>query len=879
MAARKPSIATAPVFRFGVAAAMTIVLLGIAWGVNEFLYLETELEARLTAIEAEQRNNLRTAVEQQVRQINRMATNIESRLNDRLRTKVEQAVEIAGGICREEGIGGDCAPAADSVREALRREHFDAGQGYFFAFDLNGVEQLFPPDPALEGVSMLQLPDKRGSLVADMLEVVARTGGGFYRYAWPKSESEDGDGESIKISYLELFEPLNWVIGSERYVEDFEAALKSEALALLDARDLDDDAYFFAGRWDGLALLGPGRGEDMWEVINEEGVKVVQRLVEIARNGSGFFEYAMPALDSQPSYLKISYVAGVPEWEWYVGAGVSLKAISLAIEQQRREGLARILFRVAIIVGGAMVFGGLIMMFAHVTGRKAKADFRNFIEFLDDAATSDTSLDPDAMRFGEFEDMALAANAMIDKRRQTLDELREQRQALDKANEELELRVQERTRKLEQEIIERGQMEAELQRANALLERRVEERTNDLRAQIVERERMEGQFIQAQKMEAVGQLAGGVAHDFNNILTVLVGTLGGLKRRIGDDPTSQNAIKLAEDAVGRASAMTRRMLIFSREADTRPEDIDLEELMADIEPLISKAMRESIEIKLDCGSDVWPVFTDPVLLENAVLNIALNAQDAMADGGSFTVALRNRNLSAGDVEGVPGGRSGEFVEIAMTDTGCGMPEAILQRIFDPFFTTKPKEKGTGLGLSTVRTFARRSRGFASVHSREGEGTTVSLYLPRLHRSPGRRGEGKKDDVRFDPAGLRALVVEDDKMVREITVAYLKAWEMLVSEAEDGPAAVAVLEEDDSFDLVVSDLIMPGGMSGLDLAEKIRGRWPSCRVLLMTGYSHDEFMRRGLDGNSVQHLRKPFTRDDLLAAIADVMSGDPPPNRV
>lgn len=876
MAARKPSIATAPVFRFGVAAAMTIVLLGIAWGVNDFLRLETELEASLASIEVEQRNTLKNAVEQEVRRLNRMAADIESRLNDRLGTRVQQALEIAGTVCREEGVEGDCAPTADSVREALRQEQFDPPQGHVFAFDLNGVAQLFPSDPTLEGVSMLQLPDKRGGVVADMLDVVARRGGGFYRYAWPKPGHENDD--AVRISYVELFEPLNWVIGTEEYVEDFEAERKADALEFLESREFDGDAYFFVGQWDGLTLLGPGNGENMWEVTNEEGVKVVQRLVEIARDGAGFFEYAMPALDDQPSYLKISYVAGVPEWQWYVGAGVSMKAVSLAIERQRIEGLRQILFRLAIIIGGAMVFGGLVMSFAHATGRKAKADFRTFIEFLDDAATSDTTLDPGAMRFGEFEDMALAANVMLEKRRQTLDELREQRQALDRANEELELRVQERTRKLEQEIIERGQMEAELQRVNAMLERRVEERTNDLRAQIAERERMEGQFIQAQKMEAVGQLAGGVAHDFNNILTVLVGTLGGLKRRIGDDPTSQNAIKLAEDAVGRAGAMTRRMLIFSREADTRPEDIDLEELMANIEPLISKALRESIETEVNCGSDIWPVFADPVLLENAVLNIAMNAQDAMTDGGRFTLTMSNRNLSAGDVEGIPGGRSGEFVELAMSDTGCGIPEAILQRIFDPFFTTKPKDKGTGLGLSTVRTFARRSRGFVSVRSRQGEGTTVSLYLPRLHRGMGRRGDRKKDGARFDPAGLRALVVEDDKMVREITVAYLKAWEMLVSEAEDGPAAVAVLEEDDTFDLVVSDLIMPGGMSGLDLAEKIRGRWPSCRVLLMTGYSHDEFMRRGLDGNSVPHLRKPFTRDDLLASIADVMSRDPYANR-
>ena len=466
---------------------------------------------------------------------------------------------------------------------------------------------------------------------------------------------------------------------------------------------------------------------------NENGVKVVQQLVEIARYGSGFYEYAMPALEEQPSYLKISYVAGVPEWEWYVGAGVSLKTIAMAIEEQRIRGRWQILLQVAVIGGIALVFGGLIMFFAQISGRRAKADFRTFIEFLDDAATSDTTLDPDAMRFGEFEDMAVAANVMITKRRQALDEIEEQRLALDKANEELELRVQERTRNLEQEVIERTQMEEELQRANTFLEKRVEERTNDLQAQIVERERMEGQFIQAQKMEAVGQLAGGVAHDFNNILTVLVGTLGGLKRRIPKDPQSLAAIKLAEEAVGRASTMTRRMLIFSREADTRPEDIDLQDLMANIEPLVSKAMRESIEVEMNCAPDLWPVFADPVLLENAILNISLNAQDAMDDGGRYTVDIRNRALSAGDVEGVPGGRSGEFVELSMSDTGCGIPEPVLKRIFDPFFTTKPKGKGTGLGLSTVRTFARRSRGFVTVRSREGEGTTVSIFLPRLRR--------------------------------------------------------------------------------------------------------------------------------------------------
>jgi len=440
--------------------------------------------------------------------------------------------------------------------------------------------------------------------------------------------------------------------------------------------------------------------------------------------------------------------------------------------------------------------------------------------------------------------------------------------ALLSARDELEERVRERTQALEQQIVERQYAEKALQEANQELEKRVEERTGHLRAEIAERKKLEMHFLQAQKMEAIGQLAGGIAHDFNNLLTVIQGNLSWLKEKVqADDKKASQLMDMALEAARRAGQLTHRMLAFSRRQDLRPERIAPARVLESIAPLVSRALSESVTLEVHASDDVWPLLVDPHQLESAILNIAINSRDAMPNGGSFVLRAENRFVDASKAGRHPNVEPGDYACLSMSDTGTGMPPDILDRVFDPFFTTKEVGKGSGLGLSMVFGFVRQSCGFVEVSSQPGEGTVVELYLPRCTTETTATVAGSSTEgAGVRTLGLNVLVVEDDPLVRGVVLEYLKMSGFKPIPVEDGKAAISVLEKATAIDLVLSDIIMPGGISGLDLAEIIHERWPEIVVVLMSGYSHDEFSRRGINPDAIDLLRKPFTKRELLDKI-------------
>lgn len=443
-------------------------------------------------------------------------------------------------------------------------------------------------------------------------------------------------------------------------------------------------------------------------------------------------------------------------------------------------------------------------------------------------------------------------------------------QALLNARDELEERVRERTQALQQQITERQYAEQALQEANQELEKRVEERTRHLRNEIAERKKLEAQFIQAQKMEAIGQLAGGIAHDFNNLLTVIQGNLSWLKDKIRtDDDKAPQLMAMALEAARRAGELTHRMLAFSRRQDLRPERVNLACVLESIAPLVARALSESVNLEVQTIDDLWPLVVDPHQLESAILNIAINSRDAMPNGGNFVLRAENRIVGPSQAARYDNIAPGEYACLSMSDTGTGMPPEILDRVFDPFFTTKEVGKGSGLGLSMVFGFVRQSGGFVEVASQPGKGTVVELYLPRCTEETTRAAaEIPTGRAEVRTLGLTVLVVEDDPLVRGVAVEYLKMAGFKSIQADDGKAAISVMENTATVDLVLSDIIMPGGMSGLDLAEIVHRRWPETAVVLMSGYSYDEFSRRGLNPDAIDLLRKPFTKHELLRKIEE-----------
>ncbi|MDB5737074.1 MAG: integral rane sensor hybrid histidine kinase [Sphingomonas bacterium] len=411
----------------------------------------------------------------------------------------------------------------------------------------------------------------------------------------------------------------------------------------------------------------------------------------------------------------------------------------------------------------------------------------------------------------------------------------------------------------------------------AWLETAVAERTRALSTantllqhEMVTRATAEAQLRQIQKMEAVGQLTGGIAHDFNNMLAVVVGGLDLAKRRLEAEADEVGRhIDNALEGANRAAALTRRLMGFARAEPLLPEAADPGRLIEGMSDLIDRTLGERVTVETRIAPDVWPIWVDPMQFENAILNLAVNARDAMDGAGTLVIAVDNVVLTPGEVTEIADG--GEHARIRVTDTGTGMTPEILERVFEPFFTTKPVGKGTGLGLSQIFGFVRQSGGDVAITSAPGEGTIVSLYLPRGHVVPAApRAVAPPVPIRPAPAptssGEPILVVEDDPRVRAATVAALEELDYRPIPCGDAEEALATLATRADIRLIVTDVVMPG-MTGPELVAEVRTLYPAIGVLFVTGYA-GEAGGDELEGQAV--LRKPFTIAALEQAMAEAI---------
>jgi len=383
-----------------------------------------------------------------------------------------------------------------------------------------------------------------------------------------------------------------------------------------------------------------------------------------------------------------------------------------------------------------------------------------------------------------------------------------------------------------------------------------------------ERRAAEQALQQAQKMEAIGQLTGGVAHDFNNLLTVITGNLELMEMRL-EDKNLRDLLGEAQEAADMGARLTERLLAFARRSQLEPKVVDLNELAIGLTDLLQRTLGSTISLSSTLGSGLWPVIVDPAQLESAIVNLAVNARDAMPDGGKLVLETRNVVIEDTELADEIGIDPGDYVLLSVTDTGHGMKEDVVQRALEPFFTTKEVGRGTGLGLSMVYGFTKQSRGNLTIYSEVGVGSTVNLYLPR--GATAHRQQSNETSVAELPAGSGELilVVEDDDRVRRLTVSRLKQLGYEVVEAENGPRALELLAVHPNIQLVFTDLVMPGGMSGYDVCEQVRKNWPGKLVLLTSGYAEELTHGDKLASENLTLLRKPYRQSALAQAIAQM----------
>ncbi|TCP93789.1 PAS/PAC sensor hybrid histidine kinase [Sphingomonas sp. PP-CE-1A-559] len=417
------------------------------------------------------------------------------------------------------------------------------------------------------------------------------------------------------------------------------------------------------------------------------------------------------------------------------------------------------------------------------------------------------------------------------------------------------------------DVTDRKRLERDLQSLNADLEQRVRDRTQEL----VEAQEA---LRQAQKMEAVGQLTGGIAHDFNNLLQGITGSLEIVQRRITQGRVSEldRFITGATTAANRAASLTHRLLAFSRRQPLDPRPVKVNPLVTSLEDLLRRTTGEQIELETVLGAGLWTTLCDPNQLENSLLNLVINARDAMPHGGKLTIETCNAHLDDHFAASQRDVRPGHYVCICVSDTGTGMSADTIAKAFEPFFTTKPIGQGTGLGLSMIYGFARQSEGYARIYSELGQGTTIKLYLPRHY------GEAEQDEAlpgltqdHVTDAGEIVLVVEDDSVVRALIVEVLGELGYQAIEAHDGPAGLERLRTMERVDLLVTDIGLPG-LNGRQVADAGRALRPGLRVLFMTGYAENAALASGFLEPGMSMITKPFAMEALATQIRTMIEG-------
>ncbi|WP_137133241.1 PAS domain-containing protein [Rhizobium sp. FKY42] len=433
-------------------------------------------------------------------------------------------------------------------------------------------------------------------------------------------------------------------------------------------------------------------------------------------------------------------------------------------------------------------------------------------------------------------------------------DITEQRQA--------ELSLQEHASSLERQIRHRQRAEEQLRQLNESLEARVE-------SEMAERRQAERALQQAQKMEAIGQLTGGVAHDFNNLLQVVQGNLQLLLKDVAGNGRAERRVSNALAGVSRGAKLASQLLAFGRRQALEPRVINISRFIAGMDDLLRRSLGEAIEIEVITSGGLWNTYADPAQVENALLNLAINARDAMDGSGKLTIEVGNASLDQDYARTHAEVSPGQYVMLAVTDTGSGMPAEILEKVFEPFFSTKPEGKGTGLGLSMVYGFVKQSGGHIKIYSEIGQGTTVKIYLPRSVAD-----EDREVTIQTGPivGGTETvLVVEDDEEVRNTVVETLADLGYRVLTAKDAQAGLNVVESGLPIDVIFTDVVMPGPMKSREMARRAKERLPNLAVLFTSGYTENSIVHGGILDAGVELLSKPYSREALARRIRHVIA--------
>jgi PAS domain S-box-containing protein len=1035
-----------------------LTALGAGWFWFKSLHDDYEADVkRLTSqYNKEHRHHVRDEVVQALHLVNHVRQQADERLKRELKEQLYAAHAMATSIYNTYHGKKEPAEIKRMICEALRPARFNQGRGYYYIFGMDGIAHLWPLYNDREGKDVFDYRDADNKLLLyDMMKMVRKQTEGYYRYRIPRRRTSPTIVE--KLAFVKHFAPYDWYIGTGEYMDDHLVAVKREALSFLHTKNLEHVDYIFVGQWDGMTLLGPKAGSNLLADGSLYERSMVTRMIKVAKDGGGFVEYIMPPGTPNVGKLKVSYVAGIPEWRWHLGAGVYGDDIAASIQekQQYREDLfARHVQDIALLLVGVL---GLVGVVSYFLSKVINADLYRYRSFLEQAATEGVTTPPETYHFAEFKKLARDGNEMVQQRQEAYDatiasETRFQSLADNAPNallvvhqdgdilymnprfvdtfgysrDELQntedwfvraypdatyreylrerwvqevsvaqnengmikprevyiackdgsrvimeitaawsgdniiiqmsdvtarreaekalIRSEKRYRSLfsvsldgiviinadgvlldcnesywkmlgytRKEIIGMNIFEFTPKRwhdweSKEIIEKRLlgksghsgtyekeyihkdgtifpieitAYRVGDIGDKdmilwgavrdISERKRLEEQLRQSEKLQAIGQLAGGVAHDFNNQLGGIMGYAELLESRLNDDKLKEYAHQIIE-STQRSADLTTQLLAFARKGNFQIVEVDINSVIADVTSMLEHTIDRKIRTDEKLSVEQPFVMGDRSQIQNALLNLALNARDSMPEGGTITfetklVSLEDESSLVHSFDLVPG----DYLQVSVCDTGKGIEPEIRRHIFEPFFTTKQKGKGTGMGLAAVYGTMKLHHGAVSLYSEIDKGSVFRLYFPVTAHTVKTVEPAVEDKVMAD--GEHILLVDDERIIRTMAAEHLQDAGYRVTMCENGREALEFYRENGAdVDLVILDMIMPD-MSGRETFNELMAIDPKVRIVLSSGFSVSGEASRTLEDGALEFIQKPFRRAALLKVISSVLQNE------
>ena len=890
-------------------------LLSGFWISYDYRSLRLESERIRTKFMAEYEDMLQYQVDRVVTDIKFEQSLTEQHLKSYIKERTDEACTIVGSIINRNTGAIDDINLRKQVKESLRNIRFNNGSGYYFVINVNGTVELNPIQPELEGQDLRAQQNDQGQfVVADILKIAKSSGEGFYQYTWNKP---DKPGAAYpKIAFIKYIPELDWVIGTGEYLDDFTAELQEEIVRRIEQVRFGKDKkdYVFAGTWDGISKTFPAKEVNVLDIKDANGVFLVKELIKKAKAGGGFIQYIMPTLGGVQSKPKLSYAAPIPEWKWYVGAGVYIDEIDKTIANNQQIFKTKVVIHIETMLLVLVCLLFVHLLISQLISRNIWKQIDKFSQFFRQASTEAVVMESNILAYKEFREISDLANNMLKERNAILQEISLSRDEWintfnaigdcvmlidEKGN---ILRANETAGKLHGIAVDKlntiafsdlighdnlvnstlkDQLSHTAEIENTKLNRTFSassfpifssdgkmERIVHIARDITEQKKLEKQLIQSYKMEAIGTLAGGIAHDFNNILGAILGYAEMAREDYLLGTVNPGHIDQVILAGQRAKELVKQILAFSRQAETEKIPVRLSSIVKESIKLLRSSIPTTIDIHCDIDSETNLVLADPTQIHQVVMNICTNAYHAMeAEGGKLSLSLKNKVITPKDTGNDADVKHGQFVQLSVKDTGSGIAKEIQEKIFDPYFTTKEAGKGTGMGLAIAHGIVKSYGGFITCRSELGVGTVFEINFPALLEQivP----EIKEEDV--IPVGTeRILFIDDEEMLVKMGQTMLERLGYTITVQISSVEALATFKaQPEAFDMVITDQTMPG-MTGVDLAKSMLQIRPDLPIILCTGYSSQISEQKAKAFGIKGFAMKPLARKDIATLIRKIL---------